>query len=226
MRLCKYTKLDYLLDALRAGGVFASELCKLNDPYEWMDMNQSDARVCCLTKSRNAKKMWSHYADGHRGCVITVELPSEPETIPEFQKVSYVSIREFSSIDDPVKRLHYKDKKWHDEKEYRAVYSKGQVDPNHWVIINCGDTEKVFFRCRILRISFGCAVDENSQEFIQAVRWIKDYNDQQRYKKNKIEVDKYLAKEDRFEFSVDRNFNFERLALKLEVSNNSNRITG
>ena len=113
--LYKYTKLEYL-ESILDYGIYAAPVSNFNDPYEYQGIkNIDDFRVCCLSRNANAKLMWSHYADGHKGCSIQVALPDNwGEPGCELKNVSYSSSSENRSDwtrEDAKQGLYTKDKK-------------------------------------------------------------------------------------------------------------------
>ena len=91
--LYKYRPLKnfkYLVDILINGRLHASRYTDLNDPMEGhycyrgnrLDASMRDKlrgekeelRICSLSEDADNVLLWSHYADGHRGVAIGVEL--------------------------------------------------------------------------------------------------------------------------------------------------------
>ncbi|WP_273023797.1 DUF2971 domain-containing protein [Rheinheimera sp.] len=141
----KYKALDnieFVLDMLIRERLYCSKLHDLNDPMEGViksdvidaDTTQSDwlriidsTRVACFTTEPNNPLMWSHYADGGRGCVIEFELP----TFKLPHKVSYhkkpVLTRKEIDVIKTLELLSYKDNYWRYEREYRVILLKSEA---------------------------------------------------------------------------------------------------
>lgn len=85
-----------------------------------------DLRICSLSATLEDVRLWSHYADGHNGVAIEIEIP---ECLDEFYQVDYVEgLRQvesqmFSAI-DPTDILKTKTKHWEYECEYRLITEK------------------------------------------------------------------------------------------------------
>ena len=89
-----------------------------------------DYKICSLSKNLNDVRLWSHYADGHKGIAIEIdffEIESDVhevnyvDKLPEFEKTDLNSL-------SPVELLTFKTKHWIYEKEYRII-EKGEYFP-------------------------------------------------------------------------------------------------
>ncbi len=204
--LYKYTRLEFVNSTLN-NGIFASRIDMLNDPYESDSISQGnidDYRVVCLSRSRNKKLMWSHYADGHRGCSIKIALPKNYGIADCLLKRvqytgKYISRHNFD-VNEIVESLYIKDKKWDYELEVRAVYSSLSSDDNCWKKYR----NNVFFRVDITQIDFGC-LSHFDTHYLDALIAIRDYNTNH---KKKIKVRKYKMSDKKYEFIIDRNFDY------------------
>lgn len=213
--LYKYTKLEYVESILR-NGLYASPVDCLNDPYEYKEIKDPDSyRVVCLTRSANAKLMWSHYADSHKGCSIQIALP-EGYGDSDFvlRDVTYSSLkkkRKDFSTEDIVSSLYIKDKKWSYEHETRAVCHTEQFDPRNWQwseqTDDIGKRKKLFFIAKIKAINFGCMVNTESSEYYTLLQKIETYNHTHKSKEH-IKVQKYKMADDRFAFILDKNYDY------------------
>ena len=82
-----------------------------------------DSRVCSLSETMNDVRLWSHYANGHRGIAIEIEL----EDVAPLHQVSYrEKLAEFSGgflskQPTTIELLTMKTKHWEYEKEYRLI---------------------------------------------------------------------------------------------------------
>ena len=199
--LYKYTRLEFVKSALN-NGIYASRIDSLNDPYESNGIlinNGNDYRIVCLSRSRNKKLMWSHYADGHRGCSIKIAVPkgygSNDCPLRRVQYTSKYTSRDNLDTNGIVNSLYTKDKKWDYELEVRAVYSNINKDNPCWKQYK-GD---VFFIASILQVDFGCFSHFDSH-YLEALMAIRDYNSNQ---KKKIKVRKYTMSLSKYEFIIE-----------------------
>lgn len=100
----KYKSLDnfeFLLDLILKERLYAALYHELNDPMEGVvkidgtipkdkERERDDLiktfRIVCFSRDKDHPLMWSHYADGARGCVIEFQLMEGQDT----HKVSYL----------------------------------------------------------------------------------------------------------------------------------------
>ncbi|QEQ96273.1 DUF2971 domain-containing protein [Neptunomonas concharum] len=172
-RFYKYKSLDnfeFLLDLLLKERMYAAPYHELNDPMEgvikidgtiskereaeWESLIK-ETRLVCFTKSSTNPLMWSHYADGGRGCVVCFELMDKQI----FHKVSYLkkpSITEKDLLPEKALQiLQYKDKHWKYEAEYRCLIQNESFLPVDIKSITFGpraDKNKVDMLSHILRL--------------------------------------------------------------------------
>lgn len=204
--LYKYTRLEFVNSSLN-NGIFASKIDSLNDPYESCDIsegNSNDYRVVCLSRSRNKKLMWSHYADGHRGCSIKIVPPKNyGQNDCLLKRVQYTSkYISRSSIDanEIVGSLYTKDKKWNYELEVRAVYSKQLSKSDCWKKYR----HNIFYKVTISQIDFGC-FSHFDPHYLDALIAIRDYNTNHT---KKIKVRKYKMSDKKYKFIIDHDFDY------------------
>lgn len=202
--LYKYTKLTFVNSSLN-NGIFASSIDNLNDPYECDRIeNPNNYKVVCLSRSRNKKLMWSHYADGHRGCAIKISVPDEygNENFPlkRVHYTGYYTPRSNLSPNDVIKRLYTKDKKWDYELEVRAVYYNDSKNSTYWKKYR----NNIFFKVNITQIDFGCFSHYDPQ-YLDALIAIRDYNTNH---KKEIKVRKYMMSDKKYEFVINNNFDY------------------
>ena len=92
---------EFLLDMILKERLYAASYHELNDPMEgvikvdstvskdrereWEDIIR-DLRITCFTKDSKNPLMWSHYADGGKGCLVEFVLLEGQE----YHKVSYL----------------------------------------------------------------------------------------------------------------------------------------
>ncbi|MGB0281910.1 MAG: DUF2971 domain-containing protein [Neptuniibacter sp.] len=172
-RFYKYKSLDnfeFLLDLLLKERLYAAAYHELNDPMEgvikidgtilketeadWESLIK-DLRLVCFTKSSENPLMWSHYADGGRGCVVCFELLDEQI----FHKVSYLKKPSVSErdlcLEKALEILKYKDKHWKYEAEYRCLIQNESFLPVNVKSITFGpraDQNKVDMLSHILKL--------------------------------------------------------------------------
>lgn len=204
--LYKYTQLTFVNSTLN-NGVFASPINSLNDPYESNAVTGADKyKVVCLSRSRNKKLMWSHYADGHRGCSIKIALPDDyGKPGCPLRRVQY-SGKLVNRIGlnpcDMAKSLYIKDKKWDYELEVRAIYSEENSNLPCWKKYR----NNLFLRANITQIDLGCFSHFDAR-YLDALIAIRDYNANH---KKQIKVRKYKMSNDKYEFVIDISFDYIR----------------
>lgn len=146
MRLYKYkslTNLWHTLDLVVNERLYCAHWRELNDPLEgryeiYLGERSRTFESVMMTRIENARNvyrvaslsadptnflMWSHYADGHKGVVIEVDVP---ENHVDLIKVTYSP---FSSVftdklqtkDDMRHLFNGKGEEWAYEKEYRII---------------------------------------------------------------------------------------------------------
>lgn len=81
------------------------------------------SRVCSLSKSMDDVRLWSHYADGHKGIAIEIDFPDGEQNL---YKVTYSpSLPEFGStvmtMPTATDVLSVKTEHWEYEGEYRII---------------------------------------------------------------------------------------------------------
>lgn len=143
----KYKSLEnfeFLLDILLKERLYAADYLELNDPMEgvikldktipkekeaeWERLVR-EHRIVCFTKNSDNTLMWSHYADGGRGCIIEFEL------LPDqyYHKISYLKKPEISekelTSEKVIEILGYKQKPWKYEGEYRCILNNERYLP-------------------------------------------------------------------------------------------------
>ena len=136
----------YFIDIVLKKRLYASPYFQLNDPMEGHYLystgelesdvrelieNQRDKlRICSLSKIPDNELMWAHYAEGHRGVVIGVEID---ETKYEVVPIKYTGLKRIGRMDisNSTAReiLSHKLTVWSYEKEVRIfVESTYYVD--------------------------------------------------------------------------------------------------
>ncbi|WP_321331532.1 DUF2971 domain-containing protein [uncultured Bacteroides sp.] len=128
----------FFIDILLNKRLYTAKLNELNDPMEgrylynpeqYSDQNISDIkkrqnslRICSLSKTLNNTLLWSHYADGHRGIALGIELKSKNEVCPLKYSSNCLSLDPYCTT-TAINILAHKEKDWSYEKEVR-VFSK------------------------------------------------------------------------------------------------------
>lgn len=124
----------YFLDILVNNRLYAARYDELNDPMEGTYLingyneniirllreKKYKTRVCSLSKDYRHTLLWSHYADGHKGCCFEIT----PKNIEAVELVNYVDELQTANNDtDGRELLSYKSKLWQYEQEVR-LFSK------------------------------------------------------------------------------------------------------
>lgn len=88
----------------------------------------NNRRICCLSSTLKEVRMWSHYADGHRGIAIEMEFPNVPPSVHEVTYVDYLPEYEegltfLTNLSGPTSDeiLLFKTRHWEYEREYRVI---------------------------------------------------------------------------------------------------------
>lgn len=127
---------EFLLDLLLKERLYAASYHELNDPMEGVikidntvpqdregewELIIRDLRISCFTKDSDNTLMWSHYADGGKGCLVEFELIGDQK----YHKVSYLTKPTITEKDineeKAIEILKYKGKPWKYEAEYRCI---------------------------------------------------------------------------------------------------------
>lgn len=222
--LYNYMSIKYI-DSAITKGIHASFIDNMNDPYEYfLIANPKEYVVCCFTTSLNAKLMWSHYGDKHCGCVVKYKLSSDffnEDYI--IKKVNYQSLFKpynCKKIESIIDRLYTKDKKWIQEKEYRAVAHISDLNKNLWNVEEIKEKDELvvkhyYLKLDVERIVFGCNSHLYENEYKKALKFIKEYNDIVSINK-KIDVKKMKMDTEKYRFIYDETFNYENELEKLQ----------
>lgn len=139
--LFKYRSLknfENFLDILLYNRLYGAPFDILNDPmectFQTIDLSGIDAkklreerkklRICALSQNRSNNLMWSHYADGHRGCCIAFEV--SPTPLWQRIEITYPSaMPNFPVLKNELETLKsmysFKSDSWQYEQEIRYV---------------------------------------------------------------------------------------------------------
>lgn len=157
------------VDILLNKRLYGAKYDSLNDPFEGilltkiedlpsslcerkreLQKERNDSRICSLSETHDVNLMWSHYADGHKGCCI--ELNVIPNERWHKLSVNYsdrsLDICENTTIEEV---LSYKLSPWSYEKEVRFVTT--------------GDTR--FLKVHINKIYLGCKMSRSDVDFMR-----------------------------------------------------------
>ncbi|MEJ1400504.1 MAG: DUF2971 domain-containing protein [Candidatus Sedimenticola sp. (ex Thyasira tokunagai)] len=146
--LYKYRSLDgfkFLSDIFINQRLYAASYFDLNDPmeghYRYSDGRLTDdlikkikdekerkLKICSLSRDPNNELMWAHYANGHRGVVIGVEIDNQKYDVRpiEYDGPSYVRMaHQNGHLETAMRILSHKLDVWHYEEEER-VFVRGE----------------------------------------------------------------------------------------------------
>jgi hypothetical protein len=168
MKLYKFRSLatkkekERVYNTLQTGEFHLSNWKELNDPMEGvfyyitssdnleiienLKFDKLKQRICSFSKTFYNLLLWSHYADGHKGIAIEIEIDRKN---PNLNKVIYESkiptFQDLSSI-QAIEILTKKIKKWNYEKEYRFIdevekYIIGEIRTVYFGI-RCSENDK------------------------------------------------------------------------------------
>lgn len=187
--LYKYMRYsNHLLEALKNQRLYMSSCEQLNDPFDLyiidgnIDKKVDDLRILCLTNSFIKNKMWSYYADSHKGVCLTVELPARyiysvcyttdridintdlNKIFSEMKNKPKKNLVKPYDMDDKLKIGYIKNSQFSDEIEYRCVTSSNYSD--EYII---DDENEKFFKVKIKKIYLGVDFDMNSGAYSKII---------------------------------------------------------
>ena len=178
MKLYKYKSLRdpwFILDMVVNRRLYCAHWSELNDPLEGryelylgerssklanimtsrIEEAKDSFRVASLSADPTNFLMWSHYADGHKGVVIEVDIPDDH---PDLTKVVYTP---FSSVfsekaqtqQDMRHLFNGKGEEWAYEQEYRLI------------------TDRKFFDLEspVSRVLIGPAIDADKENILRVL---------------------------------------------------------
>lgn len=147
--LYKYKSLAnfrHFADIILKQRLYTSKYKDLNDPMEGQyyyrtgELNENirskllqekgEIRLCSLSRVRNNQLMWSHYANGHRGVAIGVNIIDSNCTIRpiEYNGLSLIKNQDFNDK-TAFEILSHKLEVWNYEEEVRAfIKNKHYID--------------------------------------------------------------------------------------------------
>lgn len=117
--------------------------------FQWM---LPRTKVCCFSKSKNNKLMWSHYADNHQGMVLEYDISFDLDLFQYAIPVTYheqLPEINFMAQEDKsiVSVLKNKSQDWSYEREVRIINDNPKGAPNK-VAINPESLRSVIFGYR------------------------------------------------------------------------------
>ena len=82
-----------------------------------------NSRVCSLSKTSSDVRLWSHYAGGHTGVAIEIEIDETDELVHEVEYLDKLRESGVSLLTGPRREdvLRVKTRHWDYEKEYRII---------------------------------------------------------------------------------------------------------
>jgi hypothetical protein len=130
----------FFVDIILNQRLFASPYFKLNDPMEGQYLynkgelssslvsairgEKEKFRICSLSREPEHPLMWAHYADGHRGVVIGVDVDKNKYDVRPVLYTGLPHIQDYVSSDTAKNILCHKNAVWVYEEEERAFISK------------------------------------------------------------------------------------------------------
>lgn len=161
------TELKYLLDIFLNKRLFAAQYFNMNDPMEGyyrytigdlsnsvmsaIKSEKSKIGICSLSRTKDNNLMWAHYAEGHKGIVIGVEINAnkydvEPVKYDEIIDLSIYQNHDSSHLAKEI--LSHKYKIWGYEEEVR-IFVK----------------HKSFIQVNVREVIFGCKMAPKEKQF-------------------------------------------------------------
>lgn len=147
MLLYKYRGIQvfrFFTDIILKSRLFAAPYFDLNDPMEGRYLYNKDSgqidedmklllkgekekiRICSLSRNPDNELMWSHYAEGHRGVAVAVEVDNSKYKVKpiQYDGLHQVGVANFHS-ESAIDVLSHKLDVWQYEEEERVfVYNK------------------------------------------------------------------------------------------------------
>jgi len=139
MLLYKYRTLDDLwlsLDIILNNRVWCAKWGSLNDPLEGrfhsdfgndfdenVNSKRDEWRICSLSSALDNFLVWSHYASGHQGIAIELDIPEDNVDLSKvhYRPFSPVLTERSEGIRDLKKLFEIKTEEWSYEREYRII---------------------------------------------------------------------------------------------------------
>lgn len=170
--LYKFRSLQNLrrfLDILVHKRLHMAHYNEMNDPMEGAFIGAPEHRdqfhdvwegkrkqlICCLSKNYKHTLLWSHYADGHQGCCLEVEVTSRLKPID----VEYSNkLPPFDSNIEEI--LAHKSDYWNYEQEVRFLKSEKN---------SSGHNTRPWLTVKIKRVFLGYKMDKTDVSFYKSL---------------------------------------------------------
>lgn len=146
MKLYKYKSLRdlwHVLDVVVNQRLYCAHWSELNDPLEGryeiclgakaakiermmmdrIEFARAELRIASLSAVPDNFLLWSHYADGHKGVAIEIEIPQDHPDLMEvtYSPFSSVFTEKVQTKEDMRHLFNGKSEEWSYEREYRVV---------------------------------------------------------------------------------------------------------
>jgi hypothetical protein len=183
MKLYKFlpaAKLERILDILINERFHCSDWRKLNDPMEgyfrytveedakktidnFLTPVKENYKVCSFSETYNEPLLWAHYAEGHKGVVIEIDISNKNrflKSVIYFKKHLSFNIKKLHE-DGKIKNvakliLRCKLKNWEYEREFRLLYKDA--------FFNCSE-----HNVKITRVLMGCRTSDVIQKTLEII---------------------------------------------------------
>lgn len=159
--------LGYFFDIIRYNRLYTAKYTELNDPIEGIFRTNANegtiqllingkdnTRICSLSKDYKHTLLWSHYADGHKGCCIEVSMENDNEDIAPV--IYSKDITDANEETDLKRILRSKSPAWEYEQEVRALLKETPGSP-----------ESKYLKVKIHKIRLGSEVSDDDFQFYQ-----------------------------------------------------------
>jgi hypothetical protein len=143
VKLYKYKSLQnlwHVLDIAINNRLYCAHWTELNDPLEGryeaafsekgsigkIERAKNSLRIASLSASPDNFLLWSHYADGHKGVAIEIDIPDEHPSVVEviYSPFSSIFSHEPGKGEDMSYIFNGKSEEWSYEQEYRVIQSR------------------------------------------------------------------------------------------------------
>ncbi len=178
------TNFEFVLDIALRQRLYCSTYNNLNDPFEGLfkerlrrsildshgiiplvhtgfvhksveDMATGIPRICSLSSSLNDVRLWSHYADGHKGVVFEIDFKGIESQVNEVKYSNDLPVSSTSILGGgiPKEVLLCKTDHWEYEAEYRIFHDNDFFDITK----------------RLTAIYFGFRIDESQHDLLMRI---------------------------------------------------------
>jgi len=97
---------------------------RVKTPQSISTLSSGDKRVCSLSATATDVRMWSHYANGHKGIAIEIDFDEADEQLHEVEYVNQLKEHSGATLlggPGSTEILRVKSHHWDYEKEYRII---------------------------------------------------------------------------------------------------------